>query len=58
MNLIVCDKRCIHQQEGYCKLDSPTGVIVGADISCAYFSKSSTPSTHGVLAQQVPEKDF
>ncbi len=54
MNLIVCDKCCVHQREGHCMLDEPTGVTAGADITCAYFSRTPTYQTHGVAAPQWP----
>lgn len=41
MNLIVCDKNCMHQQEGYCTLDRPVS-LTNSQSDCAYFSTKSS----------------
>ena len=43
MNLIACDKHCIHQEEGYCSLEKPAAVeSAGACSGCAFFQESKS----------------
>ncbi|MBC8611853.1 hypothetical protein [Massiliimalia timonensis] len=43
MNLVLCDKDCLHQKDGYCKLKAnaaPTGTPVGG---CCYYCPKPAP---------------
>lgn len=47
MNLILCSKNCIHQQDGFCRLEgkaAPTGSVVDG---CCYYRarKGSQPKS-------------
>ncbi len=39
MNLIMCDKKCKHQVDGYCGLDLPLKVTSDLSNGCCYFQK-------------------
>ena len=39
MNLIMCDKKCKHQVEGYCGLDLPLKVTSDLTNGCCYFQQ-------------------
>jgi len=41
MNLIACDKSCIHQKEGYCTLEGPSAVVNGPESGCAFLQESA-----------------
>lgn len=43
MNLILCSKDCIHQRDGFCRLEgraAPTGSVVDG---CCYYRAQKTP---------------
>lgn len=44
MSLIVCSKKCAHQQEGYCSLDEISHVTASVGEDCAYFEALSLDS--------------
>lgn len=44
MNLIMCDKKCRHQVDGYCGLDLPLKVTSDLSNGCAIFKKSTQPT--------------
>lgn len=37
MNLIPCEKNCLHQKEGFCNLELDHAVALSAANDCAYF---------------------
>ena len=37
MNMIVCDKHCIYQKDGYCALEGPAS-LTNSESDCAYFN--------------------
>lgn len=37
MNMILCDKNCKHQREGYCGLNKITQLTSNIDAKCGYF---------------------
>ncbi|WP_156136393.1 hypothetical protein [Candidatus Soleaferrea massiliensis] len=38
MNLILCDKNCTHQKDGYCSLDTMTPLTASKADGCYYYS--------------------
>jgi len=46
MNMIMCDKYCHHQKDGYCLLDKPAS-LTGLQAPCGYYTprclESSSP---------------
>lgn len=38
MNLITCNKDCIHQKDGYCKLNSISSITEFGKSECCYYS--------------------
>lgn len=41
MNMIVCDKACKHQQDGYCCLNQITSLTGDTTAKCGYFENAS-----------------
>jgi hypothetical protein len=41
MNMIVCDKNCRHQQEGYCGLNQITSLKATTNTKCGYYEARS-----------------
>ena len=39
MNIIMCDKKCKHQVDGYCGLDLPLKVTSDLSNGCCYFQE-------------------
>ena len=40
MNLIVCNKKCKHQADGYCCLNKITSITDNTESGCCYFVPS------------------
>ena len=50
MNLISCSNPCVHQQDGYCKLEQPIPITGAAVNGCCYFTAvSSAPEGSDVF---------
>lgn len=58
MNLIACDKPCLHQKDGYCSLEKVTFVTSSKEKGCLHYIDSSerqpellkkTPDTTGTV---------
>ncbi len=41
MNIILCNKNCVHQKEGYCGLTYTQYVANSSNNSCPYFCKDA-----------------
>ena len=37
MNMIICDKDCMHQKEGYCRLENMAITALASD--CGYYTR-------------------
>lgn len=37
MTLITCDCDCVYQQEGYCRLETPSVITNSTDKGCAHY---------------------
>ena len=43
MTFIPCDERCIHQEEGFCTLDTPMPVAEVSHGGCIYKTRPESP---------------
>ena len=41
MNLIACDKPCLHQQDGYCTLEKVPYITSSKEKGCLYYVENS-----------------
>lgn len=44
MNMIVCDKDCTHQTDGYCCLNKITS-LTASDLKCGYYEAKAAAAT-------------
>ncbi|MCL2056620.1 MAG: hypothetical protein FWH02_05300 [Oscillospiraceae bacterium] len=55
MNMIICDKQCRHQQDGYCALNRVTSLSQSLHEKCGYF-EAGVPGSgyHGMYTNPDP----
>jgi len=61
MTLIPCDCACKHQNDGYCRLETPSVATNSTETGCLYFVDAKTPAADGLETReekQEKSKDF
>ena len=53
MNIVACDKPCLHQKDGYCTLEKVPYITSSKEKGCLYYQKGSLGENKEMLPAHI-----